>query len=288
MTWEETIIYIRTLPEFKELVEKAYLEEDLALNLKRFRSSEEYIETLRLLKKYAPHATHLLDLGAGNGISSVAFALDGYQVTVIEPDPSKTVGAGAIQALSRQFNCHLSVHTMYAEDLPFSKPAFDIVYARQAMHHAANLQKFVSEAYRVLKPKGIFFTVRDHVVNTPAEKQAFLESHPLQKYYGGENAFSLEEYQQALKMAGFNILLTLKQYDSVINYFPMTSTDFHRNVTEYRKNLQKKFLKGGALWKRNRFTKKIYSWWLEWKNKIPFNESLKKDKLYSFLSRKPA
>ena len=99
MNWHETIIYIRTKPEYKFLVEKAYFEEDLPLNVERFRNEEEFKETLILLKKYAPNAKNILDIGAGNGISSVAFALAGYNVTVVEPDASDTVGAEAIRKL---------------------------------------------------------------------------------------------------------------------------------------------------------------------------------------------
>jgi ubiquinone/menaquinone biosynthesis C-methylase UbiE len=286
MTWEETILYIRTLPEFKELVEKAYLEEDLTLNLERFRRSEEYTETVRLLKKYAPKAKSLLDIGAGNGISSIALALDGYQVTVIEPDLSQTVGAGAIQRLAKQFACDLSIHTIYAEELPFKAFTFDVVYARQAMHHAADLEKFVSEAYRVLKQHGIFFTVRDHVANTAAEKKAFLQSHPLQKYYGGENAFSQLEYEQAFTKAGFQLLQTLKYYDSVINYFPITKAELNRYVQEYRKSLLTKFLQKGKAWKNNLVIKNLYKQWLSWKNITPLNESSNPGKVYSFLCRK--
>jgi len=40
MNWHETIEYIRTCPEYKELVEKAYLEEDLPLNIERFINIE--------------------------------------------------------------------------------------------------------------------------------------------------------------------------------------------------------------------------------------------------------
>ncbi len=96
MTWEETIKYIRTLPGYSDLIETSYFEEDLKLNVERFRSSDEYKETLLLLQQYVPGAKTILDIGSGNGISAISFALDGYKVTALEPDPSDTVGAGAI------------------------------------------------------------------------------------------------------------------------------------------------------------------------------------------------
>ena len=97
MTWEETIISIRENEEFKDLVEKAYFDEDLELNVKRFESSEEFNETLKIINKYAPRAKSILDIGCGNGISSINFALKNYHVAAVEPDSSNTVGAGAIK-----------------------------------------------------------------------------------------------------------------------------------------------------------------------------------------------
>ena len=75
MNWEQTIKYIRTIPDFKDLVEKAYLDEDIQLNVDRFSNSDEFKETLLILKKNGlADNMNLLDLGAGNGIAAVSFA----------------------------------------------------------------------------------------------------------------------------------------------------------------------------------------------------------------------
>ncbi len=54
MNWDETIQFIRTKPEYNELVKDAYFDENLTLNVERFRKSAEYKETLRLVRYYAP------------------------------------------------------------------------------------------------------------------------------------------------------------------------------------------------------------------------------------------
>ncbi|MBD8084299.1 class I SAM-dependent methyltransferase [Chryseobacterium caseinilyticum] len=223
MTWEETIQYIRTKPEYKFLVEKAYFEEDLSLNVERFRESSEYHETLKEIKKYAPSAKKILDIGSGNGITCIALALDGYDVTTVEPDSSDTIGAGAIRKLKELYHLqNIKIYEAFAEEIKFPDGEFDIVYARQCMHHAYHLQKFVGEMSRVLRKDGLFFTVRDHVIYDEKDKQWFLENHPLQKYYGGENAFTSDEYKHAINKAGLDLQKEMKFFDSEINFFPET------------------------------------------------------------------
>lgn len=233
MTWEETIQYIRKLPEFKELVVKAYFEEDLPLNVERFKNEDEFKETLNYVKQYAPNGTKILDIGCGNGISCISFALAGYHVTAVEPDPSETIGAGAIRKLKEHYNLeNIEIFEAFAEDINFKDESFDIVYIRQAMHHANNLQKFIKECSRVLKKGGLLITVRDHVIFNQKDKEWFLEEHPLHKYYGGENAYTPFEYEKAMTDANLVIQLKLKHYDSVINYFPVTKEEM-----ENRENL---------------------------------------------------
>jgi ubiquinone/menaquinone biosynthesis C-methylase UbiE len=226
MTWHETIQAIRNDPEYKDLVSLAYFEADLQLNVTKFGESDEFLRTLEILKTYAPQAKTLLDIGAGNGISSINFALKGFDVTAVEPDPSDSIGANAIRILKERLLLpNLIVYENFAEDIGIEDNSFDVVYIRQAMHHAHDLTRFLAESARVLKPGGLLLTVRDHVVYDQKDKQWFLNSHPLHKFYGGENAFTAEEYESAMELAGLTIVKVLKFSDSVINYFPLTEQD---------------------------------------------------------------
>jgi len=245
MTWEETIEMIRGQEAYKDLVVQAYFDKNLSLNVQRFAKSEEFTETLKIINQYQPNATSILDIGSGNGISAINFALKGYKVTVVEPDKSNTVGSGAIRILKDDYKLdNLTIYDSYAEDIHFDEATFDVVYIRQAMHHANDLKKFIKEAVRVLKPNGLLLTVRDHVIYNPKDKQWFLESHPLHKFYGGENAYTAHEYKQAIVKAGATIKKELKYYDSVINYFPLTREEKKgletRNINNYKNQLKKK------------------------------------------------
>jgi ubiquinone/menaquinone biosynthesis C-methylase UbiE len=227
MTWEETIEYIRTNAEYQTLIRDAYFDSDLAKNVENYKSGEEFKETLKLVQSYAPDARTILDIGCGNGISSISFALKGYQITAVEPDPSNTIGAGAIRILKEKYQLdNIEIHESLAEDINFPSESFDIVYIRQAMHHANDLTKFIGECGRVLKKGGLLITIRDHVIYNAKDKEWFLEEHPLHKFYGGENAFTSLEYKKAMQEASLKIQLELKYYDSVINYFPLTKNEY--------------------------------------------------------------
>ncbi len=289
MNWHETILHIRTKPEYSFLVEKAYFEADLPLNVERFKNEEEFKETLKLLQKHAPNAKTILDIGAGNGISSVAFALAGYQVTVVEPDPSDTVGAEAIRILKKYYKLeNLEIFEAFAEEIKFPDNNFDVVYARQCMHHAYDLDKFVAESSRVLKKDGVFMTIRDHVVFGEKDKQWFLEMHLLQKYYGGENAFSPDEYKNAMQKAGLELKEEIKHYENVVNFFPANAEDIKNHISNQYAQ-RKKFLvqKVGFLANIPPFIQ-MYNLYLDVKvGKIkPLDENNVAGRMYSYVCTK--
>lgn len=238
MTWEETIQYIRNSKQYEQLVIDAYFSEDLSSNVERYKKTEEFRETLKELRSLKKEKNlKILDLGAGNGISTIAFALEGYEVTALEPDPSETIGAGAIKILKEQYKLpNVSVLECYAEDIPLEKAGFDVVFARQAMHHAYHLENFVAAAYQVLNKDGIFMTVRDHVIEIPQEKQEFLNNHPLHKFYGGENAFTEKEYRDSMIKAGFNMLKIYKPSESAINYYPWSKELLKKKLSIFGKS----------------------------------------------------
>jgi ubiquinone/menaquinone biosynthesis C-methylase UbiE len=132
------------------------------------------------------------------------------------------VGPSAIRQLAQQSGLAIEVVSDYSEQLPFADNTFDVVNCRQALHHAQNLAQTCQQIYRVLKPGGVMISTREHVISRSEDLPIFLDSHPLHRFYGGENAFLLDEYVSAMKQAGFQMRQVLAPLDSPINYFPMT------------------------------------------------------------------
>lgn len=228
MTWEESVEWLRKQPDKQALVAACYFDDPLPAAAERFWASPEWKAIAALLP---PPSGKALDMGAGRGISSYALARDGWDVTALEPDQSDLVGAGAIRELSRQSGLMIDIVGDYSENLSFAENTFDVVNARQVLHHARDLPRTLREIARVLKPGGVMISTRDHVLSRREDLQAFLDSHALHKFYGGENAFLLNEYVSAIEGAGLRIEQQLAPFDSVINYFPMSDEQRYLHCT---------------------------------------------------------
>jgi SAM-dependent methyltransferase len=224
-TWEEAVLWLKAQPNSIEIVQNCYYDDPIIKAAKRFAASEEWSAVLDLATSKLP--CKVLDLGAGRGISSYAFAQIGCQVTALEPNPSEEVGAGLIEKLAKESCLEIEVVKEYGETLPFADGTFDLVYGRAVMHHAQDLQQFCREAARVLKPSGIFIGTREHVLSHKKDLQTFLDGHLLHHLYGGENAYLLQEYVSAIQGGGLMLQKVLAPYDSAINYGPRTTDDLY-------------------------------------------------------------
>jgi ubiquinone/menaquinone biosynthesis C-methylase UbiE len=287
MNWEEAIIFLRTKPDYSDTLFHSYLNDDPVGNVERFGDSQEFKETLKLIKKFFPDTQKILEIGSGAGMAAAALSIAGYAVTATDPDPSDAVGCAAIQKLNEHYQLKdFSVVQCAGEHLPFESEAFDLVYIRQALHHSQNLNKLLKEIARVLKPGGGLIAVREHVIFNANDKQVFLDTHPLQKWYGGENAYTLEEYTGAIEGAHLISLLTYKYFDSVINYFPLTENEVNSLESGFKERLKVHcFGKFGALGKL-RFIQFLYRKLNEFRFGTALDERRIPGRMYSFVARK--
>ena len=219
MTWEEAVKELRNNPANQQAIIDNYFDEDIDASVERFSESEEFNAVLKYIPK---HAQSVLDVGAGRGMAAFGFAKRNFNVSALEPDPSNDVGAGAIKYLNHKHQLGIEVVENFGETLPFHENAFDVVYVRQVLHHAADLAQFCKEVNRVLKPNGVFIATREHVLSSESDLQAFLAQHPLHHLYGGEHAFTLAFYKQCIIQSELQLVKTLHPYESVINYAPIT------------------------------------------------------------------
>jgi len=224
-SWEEAVQWLKNQPGQAELVRACFYDDPLRDAAERYYQSTEWQAVRKLIgRKYGA----ALDLGAGRGISSYALARDGWQVSALEPDPSNIVGAGAIRALAQEASLDIQVEQNWGESLPFPDNYFDLVYGRAVLHHARDLGQLCREASRVLKPGGIFIATREHVISESDDLPDFLSSHPLHKLYGGEHAYLLDEYLEAINTSGLVLTKVLNPCQSDINLYPETTYGFKK------------------------------------------------------------
>ncbi len=98
----------------------------------------------------------VLDLGAGLGPASAsAVALVGPRGRVIAVDPSRTMrGVLRLRSLAHRGRGAIEVREGAAESLPVEAGSVDALWAVNATHHFADLERFAAELARVLRPGG--------------------------------------------------------------------------------------------------------------------------------------
>lgn len=95
----------------------------------------------------------VLDIGAGLGESSVYFAQQGSQVTMVDISPEMVELA---RRLSEKHGVNIQAYVMSAEDLPFADETFDVVYVANTLHHIHDRGRMLQQIRRVLRPGGRF------------------------------------------------------------------------------------------------------------------------------------
>jgi len=279
VTWEEAVVWLKSQPGQQQLVRDCYFDDPVLEAASRFAASEEWLSTLKFLP--AVQGGKALEIGAGRGPGSYALAQAGFAVTALEPDPSAMVGTGAINEIARLTSLPIRTLGSFGENIPCPNERFDVVYARQVLHHAHQLEQLCAEAWRVLKAGGVFIAVREHVIDDQKSLETFLNTHPLHGLYGGENAYPLKEYRRAIQQAGFKEITTLGPADSVINYFPISQAGHQASLQKILERFLGPFLAQKVF--ENHFLKKHFS-------KI-INSSINRfstypGRLYSFICKK--
>jgi SAM-dependent methyltransferase len=228
-TWEDAVRWLRRQPGAEAIVRDAYFDDPLAEAADRFWRSNEWQAVREIIGNGPGQA---LDAGAGRGIASFALAKDRFTVTALEPDPSDFVGGGAIRALATQTGLPIHVEQNISERLPFADASFDVVYARAVLHHIADLPAAMREFNRVLRKGGLFVATREHIISDSSQLPAFFAGHLLHHRYGGENAYPLHHYQNAIRGSGLRLERTIGSLESPINFGPQSVADVNRRIAE--------------------------------------------------------
>jgi SAM-dependent methyltransferase len=96
----------------------------------------------------------LLDIGGGLGESSVYFALQGADVTIVDISPQMVEKA---LRLGKKFGVELKGIVAGVEEMNF--PAiYDIIYVANTIHHVRDRALLFKRMHQALRPGGVFFS----------------------------------------------------------------------------------------------------------------------------------
>jgi 2-polyprenyl-6-hydroxyphenyl methylase/3-demethylubiquinone-9 3-methyltransferase len=138
--------------EYYDLNADKWWKEDETLHLSnhfnksRFEFFDSYIPSLKGLK--------VLDIGCGGGLACEFLAKLGANVSGIDLSLNSIKAA---QEHAAKSNLHIDYQCGVAENLPYDENTFDAVMCFDVLEHIEDLEKVISEAYRVLKRNGTFF-----------------------------------------------------------------------------------------------------------------------------------
>src|SRR4051794_21485497 len=226
-TWEQAVIWLRAQPDQSELVRACFYDDPLLQAAQRYYHSTEWRAVRSLIGRARGRA---LDLGSGRGIAAYALAMDGWNTTAVEPDPSDIVGAGAIRSLALTAKVNIQVVEQQGESLPFAGATFALVHCRAVLHHAQDLAQLCREVARVLAPGGMLLATREHIISREEDLPLFLAAHPLHRLYGGGKAFLLENYLDAIRAAGLTVQRVINPYECDLNLFPDTQARLRQRL----------------------------------------------------------
>ena len=144
---------------------------------------------------------HALDIATAAGHTALVIAPFVAYVTATDITPEMLPVAAKLAAERGVTN--ISFETADAEELPFADGSFDLVTCRIAPHHFPHIDRFVSEASRVLRAGGLLAVV-DNVV-PEGEAGAYVNRFEKLRDPSHHRALALDEWQEALATAGFEV-----------------------------------------------------------------------------------
>lgn len=202
----DVLAALRRLPDGAQIIADNFLDDAIEVAAERFCNSEEWRTTVATLQ-LVPGMT-VLDYGAGRGLASFALAQAGCNVVAIDINASQDAGLGMMRSadIFQPYRQQIQPVVADGEYIAVQADRFDIVYCREALHHAFDLQKLTKNLIRVLKPGGIFYAYGDHRRPWWSSDEQFRQRHPAVPFGVNEHSYLESEYVRALRKAGLRKL----------------------------------------------------------------------------------
>ncbi len=187
-----------------------------------------HVDKIRRIQTMCPQGV-VLDIGAGNGSFLHAAHEAGYEVVGLEP-------AGEfVEYIQKQWGIDTVLQTTF-EQHQFPEASFDIIYAWHVIEHVPDIEYFINEIHRILKPGGIA------LIGTECHQYTARYLNRLQSYISGScppfvsshvhtYLFSKRSLKNCWALRGFTIEY-LRAYHNPLAY-RLRFLSFHNRISEY-------------------------------------------------------
>ncbi len=155
-----------------------------------------------LLKVVNVNGKKVLEIGAGMGGDSLYLAKMGAKVTVLDFSPK---ALEKIRMSAKEEKIIIQTVLANAEEIPFPKETFDIVFHQGFLEHFQEPSPYLLEQRRILKKEGILAVDVPQKYTTYTIKK-HIAMRRRQWFAGWEKEYTIGELEELLKKCGFEII----------------------------------------------------------------------------------
>lgn len=178
----------------------------------KIKRTQAIINPMLKMLKGEGNKLRVLDAGCGDGIVSEEIIKLGNEVWGVDKNPEAVKEAEKRGV--KVFEGDLE------KNLPFEAEFFDVIWCLRVLEHIYHTEKFLSECYRILKPKGVLIITAQNMASfsnrikllfgiyplwvAPSENYPWEEhSHP--RFTDHIRVFTKFTFAEVLKRSGFHI-----------------------------------------------------------------------------------
>lgn len=190
------------MPDPKDLAQQIFGANAAAYATSRTHAQGKSLQRLVELTQPQPD-WHVLDVATGAGHTALAFAP--HVASVIASDITPQMLAQAEKLARERGLTNVETKIADATHLPFDDASFDLVTSRIAPHHFADVQRFVNECARVLKPGGLL-AVDDNIAPEDAGAATYIDDYERLRDPSHARCLPLSEWRACFERAGLAVL----------------------------------------------------------------------------------